>query len=491
MRLTLKLTLATLLSVLLVVARFAYTTSQREVRQFEQDTRVHHQELGTALAAAFATAWKAGGITNARAMLASASADQPRVRIRWVTFDRMDPATAPPFRLEPWILFALTQGKTVSFTPQEPESPKDRLYTYVPVPLITPLTTPLSGAVEISQSMEGQQAFADATLREALAATVMMAALCGLIALAFGSFLVARPIRELVQLSERIAQGDLTTRLTLRSRDEFATLADAMNRMSAQLAESQHRLAEEAKNRLAAQEQLRHADRINTVGKLASGVAHELGTPLNVVGGNARMIATGELAGDEAKEAARTIHQQADAMTRIIRQLLDFARRRAPEKAAHDLTELAQGTLAMLRHLADKRGVRLTVEGAEGLSAQVDAGQIRQALTNLVMNGIQAMPKGGELKVAVRRARETPPPDVGGPERDALLLEVKDQGEGIPPEVLPHVFEPFFTTKGVGEGTGLGLSVSYGLVREHGGWISVDSEVGKGSTFTLHLPERA
>jgi len=487
MRLTLKLTLATLLSVLLVVARFAYTTSQREVTQFEHDTRIHHEELGTALAAALATAWEAGGMRTALDMIESANANQPRVRIRWVSFTEKDAALRPPFRIDPWMLRALARGEQLSMRPEVPEAPSARLYTYVPVPLITPF----SGAVEISQSLEEQQGFANATLKEAAAATLMMSALCGLIALAFGSFLVARPIRELIQLSERIAQGDLSARLSLNSRDELTTLSEAMNRMSLQLAESQHRLADEAYHRLTAQEQLRHADRLNTVGKLASGVAHELGTPLHVVAGNARMIATGELPLDEAKEAARTIHQQAEAMTRIIRQLLDFARRRAPEKAMHNLRELCEGTIAMLRHLADKRGVRLSLEGDPACTAEIDAGQIRQVLTNLVMNGIQAMPRGGDLKLTVSRSLDTPPPDVGGPARDILRLSVKDQGEGIPPEILPHVFEPFFTTKGVGEGTGLGLSVSHGLVREHGGWISVESEVARGSTFILHLPERA
>ncbi|HLL85121.1 MAG TPA: HAMP domain-containing sensor histidine kinase [Longimicrobium sp.] len=486
MRLTLKLTLATLIGVLLVVAGYSYATFKRQVAQFDHDNRAHHQVLGRSLAAAFASAWEAGGMSNALRMLASANANQTTVRIRWVSLNGLDPATAPPFALPGYVLGALARGQTVSVMPTEGR-PGARLFTYVPVPLISPLT----GAVEISESLEEQQRFTRATIEQAIAATVLLALVCSVIALLFGGVLVARPVRGLVELSERIARGELSARLTLRGKDELATLASAMNRMAEQLAESREKLGEEARQRVAAMEQLRHADRIGTVGKLASGVAHELGTPLNVVAGNARMIASGELAGEGALEAARTIRAQAEAMTRIIRQLLDFARRRAPEKAPQDVGELASGTLAMLRHLADKHRVRLSLQQSPGLVAEVDAGQINQALTNLVMNAVQAMPRGGEVKVSLERTRETPPPDVGGPEGEFLRLHVTDEGEGIAPEVLPHVFEPFFTTKGVGEGTGLGLSVSYGLVREHGGWISARSEPGKGSTFTLHLPVRS
>jgi two-component system NtrC family sensor kinase len=120
---------------------------------------------------------------------------------------------------------------------------------------------------------------------------------------------------------------------------------------------------------------------------------------------------------------------------------------------------------------------------------EVDATQLQQVLANLVVNGIDAMPEGGELHVSVGR-RALSPPD-GGPARPMTCVDVRDRGEGIPPEHLPRVFEPFFSTKGVGEGTGLGLSVSWGIVAEHGGWIGVQSRVGEGSCFTVALPEKA
>jgi signal transduction histidine kinase len=236
-------------------------------------------------------------------------------------------------------------------------------------------------------------------------------------------------------------------------------------------------------------EQLRHADRLSTVGKLASGIAHELGTPLTVVSGRARLIADG-LSGEETRESALTIADQAQRMTRIIRQLLDFARRRSAAKSPEDLRAVARQTVSLLSPLADKRGARITLDEPDTpLMAEVDVGQLQQALTNLVVNAIQAMPRGGAVRCAVGRAPARPPADHGGAEGEYLSVAVTDEGEGMSEETMAHIFEPFFTTKPVGEGTGLGLSVTYGIVKDHGGWIELESSPGAGTRFTIRLPE--
>jgi signal transduction histidine kinase len=146
-------------------------------------------------------------------------------------------------------------------------------------------------------------------------------------------------------------------------------------------------------------------------------------------------------------------------------------------------------TGALLGSLAQKRGVALEIEvpGAPAW-ARVDPAQMKQALANLVVNGIQAMLHGGRLTLRVERRRAEPPPGHEGAAGEFHRLDVCDQGIGIAAEDLSRVFEPFFTTKDVGEGTGLGLSVSYGIVREHGGWIAVDSAPGRGSRFSIFLP---
>jgi signal transduction histidine kinase len=154
---------------------------------------------------------------------------------------------------------------------------------------------------------------------------------------------------------------------------------------------------------------------------------------------------------------------------------------------------VAKQTLQLLEPIASRKRVHLEwLDGVPGLdlSTDVDASQLQQALTNLVMNGIQAMPDGGHLEVTARRVTATAPADQGGRAGEFLAVEVSDQGTGIDEGTLGHIFEPFFTTKDVGQGTGLGLSVSYGIVHEHGGWIGAESRPGEGSRFTIYLPTR-
>jgi signal transduction histidine kinase len=259
-----------------------------------------------------------------------------------------------------------------------------------------------------------------------------------------------------------------------------------MNSMAAELDAAAQEVARETAARLRALEQLRHADRLTTAGKLASGLAHELGTPLNVVAGRAKMIASDEVESPaEGRESARIIAEQAERMTRIVRQLLDFARRGVSEKRSTDLGALASQTAALLEALASKRGVSLRcAEPARPVWAGVDAAQISQAVTNLVVNAIHASAAGSEVTLAVS-ACDVAPEGRPGP---WVVLEVRDRGTGISAEQLPEIFDPFFTTKPVGEGTGLGLTVAHGIAEEHGGWIDVESEPSRGSCFRIWLP---
>jgi signal transduction histidine kinase len=237
-------------------------------------------------------------------------------------------------------------------------------------------------------------------------------------------------------------------------------------------------LAEQTSAHVATVDQLRHRDRLALVGQIASGLAHELGTPLNVVDGRARLMAEADLSSNERSAHVRSILEQTERMTRIIRQLLDFARRRGPDIGRVDVHDLCGRVLELLRPLASKRAVELTLLPAEGdCAAAVDYNHIQQAISNLVMNAVQAMPDGGEVTVRISA--------VGG---DALILSVSDTGMGIAKDQLGRIFEPFFTTQGAGLGTGLGLSITEGIVKDHGGTIEVTSEVGRGSCFTLRLP---
>ncbi|HLY36876.1 MAG TPA: ATP-binding protein, partial [Candidatus Binatia bacterium] len=338
------------------------------------------------------------------------------------------------------------------------------------------------GAIEISQPLAELDRYTTDSLRNEVIGYASGVAVAAALALLLGVLFIGRPIARLAAKARRVGTGDLSGPLELAQRDELGELANEINLMC-------ERLSDERGARESATEQLRHADRLTTVGKLASGLAHELGTPLNVVSARAELLVGGVPAADAAANG-RVILEQTDRMTRIIHQLLDFSRRRGPTMGLANLAQVVGRTLELIEPAAERARVRVESTARGPLFARLDQSQIQQVLANVLMNGIQAMPGGGRLRVRtdVRRAR---PPSPGAAEADYLCVTVEDEGCGIATDDLPHVFEPFFTTKAVGEGTGLGLAVAHGIVAEHGGWIEVESQVGKGTRFSIFLPRPA
>jgi signal transduction histidine kinase len=310
------------------------------------------------------------------------------------------------------------------------------------------------------------------------AMAIALAVVSAVLSFLMGQWLVGAPVRLLSEKARRIGRGDFSGPLQLSQRSELTDLAREMNAMCDRL--------------VTTVDQLRHADRLATVGKLASGVAHELGTPLNVVAARAAMIAAGETTPEESREYGGIIVSAANRMTATIRQLLQFARRRGPEKAPCEVRKVVADAVDLLRPLARRAQAELVLAPSDvDTMASVDAGQIQQVVTNLVMNAIEAMPRGGKVELSLHRERAQPPAPLPRPAGETICLRVRDEGEGIEPQNLPRIFEPFFTTKDVGAGTGLGLAVSYGIIRDHGGWIMVDSQVHAGATFSVYLPALA
>src|SRR6185295_10843856 len=324
-----------------------------------------------------------------------------------------------------------------------------------------------------------------------IGATVAIVLVCWLLVSLLQVRLVGQPLVRLRDKARRAGAGDFSEPLVLRQRDEMGELAAEINSMCARIAEANQRTAVESAARTAALEQLRHTERLATVGQLASGVAHELGTPLNVISVRAELLATGHDMPADSTTNGRIILEQADRMAGIVGQLLDFSRRRGPKMSLANLEQVVERTIDLVSSSAERAGVTMEWAASSPIYAQVDQSQLQQVLANVLMNGIQAMPNGGRLRVATRTCRATRPADQNGSEGDYLCITVEDEGTGIPNEQLARVFEPFFTTKQVGEGTGLGLAVAHGIVAEHGGWIEAASDVGKGSRFSIFLPRPA
>ncbi len=311
--------------------------------------------------------------------------------------------------------------------------------------------------------------------------------LCMIASLTLGGWLVGRPIHRLVDKARRIARRDFSGAVDLRRKDELGELAAEMNAMSDALARALAQISTETEARIKAVDQLRHAERLATVGRLAAGLAHELGTPLSIVSGHAQMIAGHEVSGERIDTSAKAIDREADRMGRIVRQLLDFARRKGPEGTTCDAVEVARACLGLLGPMAEHHSITAQVDApSQALRVLIDEDSLHHVITNLVVNAIQAMPNGGTLRVALSRAPASARD--GEAPGDHARIDVTDTGGGIAPESLPHIFEPFFTTKEPGEGTGLGLAVVYGIVEDHHGWIAVDTG-SSGTTFSAFLTE--
>ena len=485
MKLTRRLTLWFLLAIGSVFAINAVLSVRQHLRLFDTDLRRDERLLGRALAYAVEQAWHDHGQEHALDLVKAAEVRESQIRFRIVWLDAAPGSEeGPAAALQP--AEVLSRDRTLV---QLRDASGDlRFYTYVP--LDVPSARP--AALELSESLEDERAYIAFRVRETLISALILAVVAGVVAFGVGILLVGRPIRALVEKARRIGSEDFSGPLVLPRGDELAQLADEMNTMAERLDLAKRKVAAESEARIAALQQLRHADRLTTVGKLASGLAHELGTPLGVVSGRAQMIAAGEVTGPEdTVRAARIIGEQAECMTRLVRQLLDFARWRSRERRLADAVQLARQTVGMLEPLAVRRGAELRFSGArDPVRVRLDASQLQQALANLVVNAIQATPRGGSVDVSVEaRVRDEEAP--GRPSGRYAVLVVEDEGEGIPSERLPAIFDPFFTTKPVGEGTGLGLSVTHGIVEEHGGFIEVQSEPARGSRFEIWLPREA
>lgn len=485
MKLTFKLVATLWVGLCVILLLDAFHSVRRETELFDRDMQRDHVLIGRAVSVAFAEAWRTDGPSRALTLLKEVEAQEGVVSLRWLPSGGGAHAEGGP---SPSVAAALAEGRSAAEVSVVPGGGR-QLATYVP--LFVPSGP--QGAVEVSEPMAVEEAYVRTTLRNALWLTAATAVFsCGA-ALALGSWLVGRPLSALASRARRVGEGDFSSRLRSKRRDELGDLAREVDTMCTRLEVARERVESETQARLDALAQLRHADRLSTVGRLASGLAHELGTPLNVVQGRASLIARDASATESVARGASVIVEQSERMTGIIRRLLDFARRRGVKQERVDLRSAAAQSVALLAPLAAKSGVALVAGPpcAEAF-ALADPAQLQQVLSNLVVNAVQATPNGGEVHVAVGLARARPPADVGeGSEGEFVRVDVEDRGVGIAPDDIGRIFEPFFTTKGVGEGTGLGLSVSYGIVREHGGWIAVQSRPGEGSRFSVFLPRTA
>lgn len=314
---------------------------------------------------------------------------------------------------------------------------------------------------------------------------------------------VIRPVRELVAGTQAVARGDLARRIPVAVGGELGALAASFNDMTESLAQArealerlvstlEQRVAERTRELTAAQAQLVQTEKLASLGRLSASIAHEINNPLSGILTYTKLISRRLRTGPPGSEEVLAILQQLSLVERetqrcsaIVRNLLDFARQRPPVFQAVAVQAVLDEAVPLLANRLAIQNIQLTQQVGPLPPVWADFGQLRQAVVNILVNACEAMPNGGTLSVTAQEV-EAPAGDGGGPARRFVELVVTDQGEGIPPEHLSRIFDPFFSTKE--QGTGLGLSVVYGIVEHNGGTILVDSRPGEGTSMRLRLP---
>jgi two-component system NtrC family sensor kinase len=481
MKIVFKFTIFLIVGILLVHAGSVLVRVRREQAFFQEDISRDSRVLGRALGYAVELAWLIRGEKDAIDIINHANEKESNVFIRWVWLNaKPGEDNAPSVTL--YLLEPLKKGTPVVARFGKGEG---ALYTYTPVRV--PSEKGL-GAIEIADPLADERRYLLESIRNASITAGIVVTLCAISALFLGVVVIGRPVRRLVEQARAIGRGELDHRLALPVKDELGELAGEMDNMCNDLLQARENLKKEVQSKIAAIDQLRHADRLMTVGTLASGIAHQLGTPINVIDGHAQLIKEDGTAGNQAKNNADIISRQCKRMTRIIRDLLDFSRRGGHKGSSVDAREAARETLRMLELLTHKQDIETFFdEGESDVNVCINFHQLQQVLTNILINSLHAMPDGGRLDLRVGRGRATRPGS-GQVEAEYVKLGIEDTGVGMDSETLGRIFEPFFTTKDVGEGTGLGLSVAHGIIDDHGGWIDVTSEQGKGTKFDIYLP---
>ena len=294
--------------------------------------------------------------------------------------------------------------------------------------------------------------------------------------------LVFRPVGDLMQGIERVASGEPRAPVPVRSRDELGRVAVAFNRMTERLDDARDRVEAETDRSLELLRRLRQTESLAVAGKLCSSIAHEVGTPLNIIAGRAELMLRALPKDSPLREDLDVIIAQIDRISRMIRAALDPFRQREPDRVPTGLGTVTELLRPLLQHFARGRGVILELSLPAGLPpVLVDPGHLQQVMINLLTNAIEATPAGGRVRVTASVQAEDGRPGVA--------IVVRDTGSGIPPDVLPRIFDQFFSTKPAHNGTGLGLSICRDLVRSNGSDIQVASTLGEGTTFTVWLPE--
>ncbi len=538
MKIGTRLLLTTLCLVVATLGIYGLVTVRQRHAEVVGDLERQTALVGTAVQITFDAAIQEGLFEDVSGLLKRWQAAEPGVGISY--FDLLDQkshAPPPAFTVADPDADPVDGGAPYVLPPSDP-SRSERLLrariegtaigehvdpdgraTYVLTIPIRDKTHAIVGALELRRDESDVTDALSESSRRAIVAIVLLMLILAPVLWLLAHNTMSRPLTRLIEAVDDVTRGDLGRVILREHNDEIGDLADRFNAMTGSLRDARTQIMAGVDARITLEARLRHSEKLATIGQLAAGIAHEVGTPLNVIGGRARALekkaqdAANPPPSAEVAKNSGIIAAQAQRITRIIQRLLDFARRPESVRAGVNLERVAADCLDFLEHQMAQHRVDVFLtpfvrgEGHATSTPYViaDADQIQQVCLNLFVNALEAMPDGGKMYLTTTSIeRRRPGLDVASPGR-YVVLEVADTGGGIVAADRERIFEPFYSTKGgdaaddapsaqgerserSGGGTGLGLAVSAGIIKDHDGWIELDERPGGGARFRVFLP---
>lgn len=486
-RISTKLGLGLALTSAVILGSHGYRQLQREEADLRGASEHESRLLGVALQVAVENALRDGQSADVREMLESLELRDPSVDV--LVFDARGQlkvhswgGTQARLLVESDIREVMESSRALSRF----EGPEGLSHLSVVLPLRGDDGAPL-GALAVVKPLDGLRQDLHATRLSALLSVLMLIAGISLVGWLLVLLYIQRPLARVAGAMRTVRGGDFSATVQPYQRDEVGELTQAFNAMLKELAEARGRLEAEVETRIALETGLRRVDKLATLGQLSAGLAHEIGSPLLILGGRAQALAARTELPEDVRRNAGILVEQSERITRTVRQLLELTRRRPTRRETLDVLVPVRAVVELLELDARKRGVRLELDCDGPLpSVLADADGVQQVALNLLTNALRATPRGGTVRVLL--ARGSFRHAQGLREREGVRLMVVDTGVGIDAECQSRIFEPFFSTWPEQGGTGLGLAVVKAIVSEHGGTVSVTSRVGAGSEFTVHLP---
>jgi signal transduction histidine kinase len=489
MRVSTKLTLALSATCLLIMGLHGYLQLRDEDRDLRAAVERDVTLLGHSMRVEVENSLRDRQVEDIQGLLAATDRIDPTIDV--VFFDptgglrAASPGAPTDADLSRQAVEGSATGKT-SFRFEERDDPGRAVLT---LPLhATPHEKPgADGSLVLIRPLTEMKRDLVDTRRGIVVSVILLVFAVTVVSFLLGTMYVTRPLTKMARAMQQLRSDQWTSRLGDARQDEVGMLSREFDGMVEALDEAGRRLAREVESRTSLERGLQHVDKLVTVGQISAGLAHEIGSPLQIMSGRARALLLRDHSPEETRKNLRILAEQTDRIARIVDQLLRFARRRPARFAETSLAGPVQTVLDLIEHTARRRGVAIELTVAPDLPPVVaDIDQLQQIVLNLAKNALEASRPGGAIRIRIEPSWL----QVQGSSRSVpgARLQVEDDGCGMSEEVLDRLFDPFFTTRETDGGTGLGLAVVKAIVMEHGGSIVATSTPGRGSRFTVDLP---